>query len=74
MSGMVEASRCPFCGSDDIIMIDGDYDHDAQCERMHGYCENCHAWGRGVTDYVKNPDSPFEAWNRRVMLWPECTE
>lgn len=65
MTDYRKPDKCPFCGSYNIIEIDGDYNMEGDCEEMHGYCDDCHAHGPGVIDYDINPNSAIEAWNRR---------
>ncbi len=51
----IELKPCPFCGSTDLTS-----------EQSYVVCINCGALGPDIDDLPKGPNSPFEAWNRRI--------
>jgi Lar family restriction alleviation protein len=58
--GKYELLHCPFCGSDDIMLVDPN--PMSEGKYSHVRCRNCYI-GTGCED---SRDLAVEKWNRRV--------
>lgn len=55
----IEVMPCPFCGNDDNLSLDSDYDEHAP--EYFVQCQRC--WAQGPEDFVEK--DAVEKWNTR---------
>ena len=53
----VKPLPCPFCGNEDIDLVETEWGHPAY------YCDVCHAWGG---DEEEEGQSAIQKWNQRI--------
>ena len=60
---MVEIEKCPFCGSDDIVVHVFGWENTVRC----GVSIECKQCGGGMAkDEYKSKDDIIKQWNKRV--------